>query len=141
MLEGETLLLSAKTGGETEPQEMEGFGPNWSGNKQLWWRETKLGDKLTLLIPADREMKCEISLKPTQAPDYGVVQFSLDGQPVGEPVDLYAEVAAPRDVISLGVHNLTKGDHKLGVEITGKNAKADEGYGFGLDWVRLTPVD
>lgn len=141
MLEGETLLVSAKTGGETEPQEMEGFGPNWSGNKQLWWRETKPGDKLTLLIPADKEMKCEIALKPTRAPDYGIVQFSLDGQPVGEPVDLWAEAAAPGDVISLGMHTLTKGDHKLGVEITGKNAKSDEGYGFGLDWVRLTPVD
>ena len=46
----------------------------------------------------------------TLARDYGIIQFSLDGRPVGEPIDLYhyPEVLASGE-LALGTRMLTAG--------------------------------
>jgi len=39
------------------------------------------------------------------------------------------------DPISLGTHELTEGDHQLGIEIIGANPAAVKSHMFGLDYV------
>ncbi len=45
----------------------------------------------------------------------------------------------PTKELALGVHELTKGRHKLTVEIVGINEKAVKKYMFPLDYVLLKP--
>ena len=46
----------------------------------------------------------------------------------------------PTGPLDLGAHELTAGEHKLTVEITGANRKAVKAYMVGLDYVKLEPV-
>jgi hypothetical protein len=73
----------------------------------------------------------------TKAPDYGIVQYYLDGEKVGEPIDLYATKVEPTGNVKLGDFDLSAGEHVLTVEIVGANDKAVKSYMFGLDRIFL----
>jgi hypothetical protein len=139
-LEGEALKITQKTGGDTQRQDMDGFGAGWSDNAHLWWTGAKPGDKLTLALPVPADGKFKLTLQLTKARDYGIVQLSLDGAKLGGPIDLYNPEVVPTGVLDLGVHDLTKGEHKLTLEITGANDKADKAYMAGLDYIKLEPA-
>ncbi len=125
-----------KTGGNVQTQGMSSFGKDkWKKNDQLWWTGAKPGDKIVLKVPTKRGGPQEVSVLLTKARDYGIVQFWLDGKKVGKPVDLYNPDVIPTEPISLGTHDLTAGDHELGVEIVGANPAALKAYMFGLDYV------
>jgi hypothetical protein len=76
----------------------------------------------------------------TEAVDYGIVQLSLDGRQLGGPIDLYHNGVTVTGEVDLGTLELSAGEHKLTVEITGANPKAVKSYMFGLDYVRLREV-
>jgi hypothetical protein len=84
--------------------------------------------------------KYRLGMQLTKAPDYGIVQLSLDGQKLGAPIDLYHESVVPTGLLAMGEHDLTAGEHKLTVEIMGANDKAIKNYMFGLDYVKLDPL-
>src|SRR5262249_13398699 len=73
--------------------------------------------------------------------DYGIVQLSLDGVKAGKPIDLYNPDVIPTGPIPLGTHKLAKGNHSLGVEIVGANAKADKAYMVGIDYLVFRPTE
>jgi hypothetical protein len=139
VLEGEKLKILSKTGGNPQEQDMTGFAGQWSNDSHLWWIETKPGDKLTLALPVAKAGKYKISLQLTKAPDYGVVQLYLDGEKLGETIDLYHASVIATGPLSRGVHDLAAGDHQLTAEIIGANDKAIKSYMFGLDYVKLEP--
>ena len=139
-LEGEKLKLLGKTGGEIQEQDMTGFDGAWSNDAHLWWIGAKPGDKLDLALPVKANGKYRLSVQMTKAPDYGIVQLYLDGQKLGQPIDLYRKVVRPSDVLALGEHELTAGEHKLTAEIVGANTKAKNSYLVGLDYVKLDPL-
>ena len=116
---------------------MTGFAGQWSNDAHLWWIGTKPGDKLDLALPVKAAGKYRLSVQLTKAPDYGIVQLSLDGQKLGSPIDLYRKDVKPTGVLALGEHDLTAGEHKLTVEIVGANDQAVKSYMFGLDYVKL----
>lgn len=69
--------------------------------------------------------------------DRGIVQASLDGQPVGEPVDLYATgIATTR--LPLGEQQLAAGPHTVRVTVVGKRAESSKHF-VGLLGVRVRP--
>jgi len=136
-IEGEKLKILGKTGGEPQEQDMTGFGEQWSNGAHLWWIGTKPGDKLDLALPVKQVGKYRLGMQLTKAPDYGIVQLYLDGQKLGEPIDLYHESVVATGLLAMGEHDLTAGDHKLTVEIVGANDKAIKNYMFGLDYVKL----
>jgi hypothetical protein len=74
------------------------------------------------------------------ARDYAVVQPALDGQPVGEPLDLYnyPDVVSSGE-LTLAARKLTAGRHRLAIEIHGANPSALKAYVVGLDYLRLVP--
>jgi hypothetical protein len=140
-IEGERLRILSKTSGNPHEQDLSGFTGDWSNDAHLWWIEAKPGDKLLLGLPVPKAGKYKVILQMTKARDYGIVQLWLDGRKLGPPVDLYNPEVVPSGAVDLGVQELPAGDRTLGVEIVGANEKAEPGYMFGLDYVKLQPVD
>lgn len=141
-IEGETMKIVGKTAGGAVSQGMGGFSKDrWSGNDQLWWTGGGPNGRLDLELPVATEGQYNIELVMTMAQDYAVVQLLLDGEPLGESVDCYnAPDVITTGVVTFGPRLLTKGNHKLGFQITGANAKAVKGYMVGIDYVKLVPT-
>jgi hypothetical protein len=137
-IEGEILKILERTGGETTVQSGSQF--NWSDHKQLWWRDGKPGDKLVLELPVAAAGKYRLLANLTKAIDYGIVRLALDGEPLGEPIDLIND-GVVNQAFPLGTRQLTAGTHQLVVEIVGTNPKAVKRYMFGVDYLKLDPAD
>ena len=90
-------------------------------------------DKLT--YAGNRINLAAVENDPQLAP-----RFKQDGKKLGEPLDLFNPSVIPTGPIDLGVHDLTKGDHRLTIEIVGANPKAVKSYMFGLDYIKLEEV-
>jgi hypothetical protein len=140
VIEGESLKILSKTGGDPQEQDLTGFGGSWSNDAHLWWINAKPGDKLVLALPVAKSGKYKLGMQLTKAPDYGIVQLYLDDQKVNDPFDLYHSSVSPTGLIPFGEHQLTAGQHKIMVEILGANDKAIKNYMCGLDYVKLEPV-
>ncbi len=137
-IEGEGLKILEKTGGKTEVQSIPAF--KWSNNAQLWWIDGKPGDKLVLAVPVEKAGTYQLTARLTKAIDYGIVRLSLDGQALGEPIDLFNDGVIGQ-TCKLGKHELSAGERKLTVEITGANEKAVKRHMFGLDYLKLDPAN
>ncbi len=137
-IEGETMKVLAKTG-NAGPQNMAEYKDfSWSGGQQLWWTGAQPGDRLTLALPVVIPGKYSIEAVLTRASDYGVVKFLLDGQPLSDKqVDLFGSRVSATNQLVLGERELTAGEHRLTVEITGANPEAVKAYMFGLDYLWL----
>ncbi|MFI5378018.1 MAG: DUF2961 domain-containing protein [Tepidisphaerales bacterium] len=137
VIEAEDMKILGKTAGNAGTQEMSYDTGAWSGDAQLWWTGAKPGDKLDLALPVAKAGSQKIILQLTKARDYGIVQVSLDGQKLGNPIDLYNPAVVPFGPVSLGPVDLTAGEHKLTFEITGANDKAIKAYMVGIDYVKV----
>ena len=133
-IEGEEMKVLEVTGGGTQKQ---GTGEDWSGEAHGWWTGAKPGDKLTLAVPVKDAGKYDVIMRLTEAVDYGIVQVSFDGQKIGQPIDLYSPNVLGMAETSLGIHDLTAGEHRLAFEIIGANEKAAKSYLMGLDYVKV----
>jgi hypothetical protein len=140
VIEGESLKVLSKTAGNPHEQDMTGFGTQWSNDAHLWWIEAKPGDKLELALPVAKAGKYQLLAQLTKAVDCGIVQLSLDGQKLGAPIDLFNNSVIATGELDFGTHELTAGEHKLAIVITGANEKAVKAYMFGLDYVKLMEV-
>jgi len=136
-IEGESLRVLNRTGGEAKRQDMAGYGDQWSNDAQLWWTGARPGDKLELALPVGKAGKYKVLAQFTRAQDYGIVQLWLDGEKLGAPLDLHHGWVIATDDLELGSRDLGAGEHKLAVEITGANPKAEPSCMFGLDYVKL----
>lgn len=138
-LEGEALTSIVVTGGKTKPQAMGGFGKIWSSGQQLWWTGAKPGDVLTIPLRIDKSGKYALKAALTKARDYAVIEASLDGQVINQAkMDLYNSPSVIHTgALDWGIHELSAGEHKLTVTITGANPQAVRSYMFGLDYLLL----
>jgi putative heme-binding domain-containing protein len=137
-IEGETLKVLAKTGSAGAQNMREWRDFTWSGGQQLWWTGAAPGDRLTLALPVAIAGTYRIEAVLTRAPDYGVVKFLLDGQPLSEKqTDLFGSRVSLTNQLVLGERELTAGEHRLTVEITGANPEAVKSHMFGLDYLWL----
>jgi len=136
-IEGEKMKILAKTGGNAARQELSGFGLDWSDEAHLWWIEGKPGDTLDLAVTVEKTATYRLKMQLTKAIDYGIVQLYLDGKKLGGPIDLFNNRVIPTGVLDMGIHELSKGQHTLRVEIVGANKKAVKKYMFGLDYLKL----
>lgn len=131
-IEGEKLEVVSKSGGKTEAQE--GFF-GLSNGAQLWWTGAKPGDKLVLKIPIASAGRYRLVGNFCHARDYGIQQISVNGRAL-KPIDFYGEGVSWKK-LDLGTFDLPAGSFEFVVEVKGKNAKAVEGYMFGLDYLLL----
>ncbi len=141
VIEGEQMKILSQTSGNPREQDMTGWGKQWSNDAQLWWTGAKPGDRLELDLPVTKAGKYQLLAQFTKAVDYGIVQLSLDGEKLGQPVDLFHDGVVATGELDLGTHELSAGEHKLAVEITGANPKAVKSYMFGLDYMKLKEMN
>jgi hypothetical protein len=139
--EGEGLADTKITAGQTSAQEMKGFSKDrWSGDKQLFWNGAKPGDRLELEIDVPTAGEYDVQAVFTMARDYAVIQPSLDGEKLGNAIDLYNfPDVITTGVLTLGKRKLAAGKHRLALEITGANPSAVPAHFVGLDYLRLAP--
>ena len=119
---------------------MSPWGEKWSNDGQLWWTGARPGDRLELALPVAKGGRYQLRAQLTKAVDYGIVQFALDGEKLGPPVDLFHDGVIPSGELDLGTRYLTAGDHALAVEIIGANLQAAKAFLFGLDYVKLVEM-
>ena len=76
----------------------------------------------------------------TMARDYAIIAVELDGQPLGDALDLYnyPDVITTGE-LAFGQRPLNAGPHKLSLTITAANPAALKNYMVGLDYLRLKP--
>jgi hypothetical protein len=139
-IECEHLKLLAKSGDfPVHEQDMEPFGAQrWSGGGQLLVVPKAVGDFVELKVSAPDDQPRQILLYATQAPDYGTLQFSINGQIVPEQFDGYATTVRPATVLNLGTFTPHDGEFVLRVEVIGTNPLTSGAkYLFGLDCLVL----
>jgi hypothetical protein len=139
-MEAETAEIVERRGVRTRVQRTEGFGlGNWSGDAQLLV-DGNLGDALVVAAPVAKTDRYQLAVYLTLAPNFGRIQPSLDGERLGEPVDLYA----PRPIVSgrviLRTGSLQAGRHTIRFEIVGKDQKSTW-TSFGIDCFEVAPPD
>ncbi len=91
-------------------------------------RSTEVGDYLqgTVAIPAEGEY-----ILAVDTVDYtgrGIMQVLIDGNPVGEPVDMFTADGVRIRETELGRTRLSAGEHSVRFEVTGRNAASDNSY-------------
>jgi hypothetical protein len=142
-LEGETLKILGKSSSfDAGPQDMAEFTDGkWSGDRHLWVRPPKQGEWLDLELPVAADGKYHLVVYLTKARDYGMLQFSQDGKPLGKPIDCFhSPNVVSTGPIDLGEVELKKGTAVLRGEVVGTNEKSDGlRYMWGLDCVVLKP--
>lgn len=133
VIEGESLAFRA-TGGVAEIQD--GF---WQLNagKQLWWREGKPGDVLTVEVPVRIGGIYRVEACFGFHRDYGIMELSLGNRTWTR--DFYSPNLEWL-VQDLGEVGLPAGVAQLRVTNRGSREGAFPGNMFGLDWIRLTPI-
>lgn len=132
--------IEKEPAGSLSVQKMtQSFGEGWNQGDQLWWREGKPGNVLEIVKEVEKAGPKRLIVELTKARDYAIVQFLLDGEPIGKPIDLYNPEVIPTGEIDLGTFDLSAGEHTVGVKILGKNQKADPSFMVGIDRIRLVP--
>jgi len=102
----------------------------WSGGVQLLVVPNSVGDFVEIEVLAPDTALHQVILHATQAPDYGQLKFSINGEPALAKFDGYAHEVKPAAALSLGV---------LRVEVSGTNPNTTGAkYLFGLDYFELT---
>lgn len=140
-VELEELKPAAKEGDfPTEPQAMDEWGrEKWSGGRQFLGKATKAGDAVVLEIPAPDAVPRQMTLYATQAPDYGILSFEVNGKPSAAVFDGYAPAVRLGEPVSLGLFAPEQGAFRLRVKVSGSNPQSRGAkYYFGLDCLTLS---
>jgi len=113
--------------------------PPASAGKHLFLRFPGRGAFATFALPSSlKPGRYEATLLVVTSWDYAVVQWSVNGQAVGGPVDGFAPAIGCR-AIRAGEVTLGEGPNALRVEVKGCHAQS-RGYCAGLDAVVLRPL-
>ena len=135
--EGEMLKVLKASAGNARRQDLGILGTGWSGLAHLWWTGGKLNDTLDLALPVENAGKYALHARFTNAANYAIVQVMLNGQALGDPIDLFHAEPIPGETLEFGTHELEAGEHTLTLKIVGVNENARPGSMVGLDFVEL----
>jgi hypothetical protein len=110
----------------------------WSGSAQVFVQARQPGDYVELLAADRVDGPRRLVLEATKAPDYGTLQFAINGKAAGT-FDGYAATPRLSSPVALGTFEPKDGKLVLRVEVSGANPQARDGkYFFGLDRLILT---
>jgi putative membrane-bound dehydrogenase-like protein len=128
--------------GTVQQQPMSSFeADTWSESSQLWWKGAEKGDRLVLQFESPAAGDYDISGVFTMAHDYGKFRILINGEVAMDALDLYnKETVITTGEISLGKHEIKKGNNRLILEILAANPEATQGNMAGIDHLRLQPV-
>jgi hypothetical protein len=139
VIEGEDLAVRSKTSGEAGRQPTRDWGDQWSGAYQLGWGHQARGATLILELPAGAG-RYDVMARFTKAPNYGIAELSIDREKLAA-INLFQDRVIPSDPEHLGSVELDDGRHVLTIRMIDADPRSTGSrYGFGLDWIRLTPT-
>lgn len=130
--EGKQLLAAAKMEGGAASLQAGGL---WTGDGQLFFNGQKVGSWVESAFEVRKAEKRRLVLALTHSYDFGVYRVMLDGEAVGEAIDLFSPKVEVKE-LSLGDRELATGEHRIRLECTGINPNST-GYKAGVDSVRL----
>lgn len=130
--EGESMEIANKNNGDAAKQDL---GQEFSEGAHMFFQGRDVGSRLDLRFSVQKSGNYSLSMWLTKAGDYGIVQVKMDGKPIGQPFDGYND-GVTREQVNFGQVTLTRGDHTVSLELTGKNPKSI-GYFAGLDVMTL----
>ncbi len=116
--------------------------PNQSGDHLLAFDSGGEGD-LSLAVPVKERGTYTLKIHYLRAPDYGIVQLTVNGQKVGEPVDLFRAfvemfprpVWPPKEYVFEGIE-LDEGMNVFTFSVKSKNPES-QGFKLGIDCLVL----
>lgn len=133
-VEGESLHIKQETGGTTEIQSGAQF--DWSGNRQLWWKDAKAGDTLVLEFSVEKAGVYTMIAALTKANDYGIVDVAVNEKTLSKNLDFY-HTSVVTEEIDLGSCPLKQGVNQLKITLVGSNPNALKRHMVGLDYILL----
>ena len=134
--EGGPIRLAGMPKGRVWSQNMQGWGPYWSGNTQLIWMCREQSLELTLSFDAT-EAGRGLRFGFTKAPDYGIFEIYLDGKKVEDSVDLFDSKVIRAADHELSNLQIPKGSHTLKFKCVGKRQQS-RSFLFGMDYIEVT---
>jgi hypothetical protein len=93
---------------------------------------------MTLSVEAPAEGEYVVGVNVLRASSYGLGQFALDGERIGEAVDGWAAEVQGPDLVTLGRRRLKAGEHLLTLEMQ-EPRREEKGYYLGIAGVLLQP--
>lgn len=145
-IEGEALNILENTGGEMRLHE--GMKINifdLSGNQLLNWYSNEQGQgTLTFRTEAPKHGKYKIKARMVRWNVFGIVQFYINDQEIGEPVDSWGplEKAGTLFMVELGEMELAPGIHDISIKFVGKNEKCETDVPeMAFDYILFEPVE
>lgn len=123
-------VLSHSPGSVVEPQDMRWSSTGtWSGHAHLLIQGRQVGDYVEIAIPVVGTAPQRVTLYATQAFDYGVLKFTVNGHQVERTFDGYSPDPTPSGPIPLGVFDPERGQLVLRAEVVGTNPRSG-GYHY-----------
>ena len=140
-VECETLRIAAHSPGLRIGTQDAGLREGqWSGGQQLFVQATQVGDFVELEIPTADNRPCQLTLYGTQSYDYGILRFSVNGNPLGKEFDGYHATPIACGPLEIGRCQPQDGKLRLRIKVVGCNAQSKgPKYYFGLDAFVLSP--
>jgi hypothetical protein len=139
-IEMEDLKPTARSeglGGQRQVPHSRFYPDRFSGGAHYFVPGRRVGDFVEFTIPEQYEPR-RVILHLVRSFDFGIVQLSVNGRKVGQPIDLYERDPATITKVDLGRVAPVENAIKLRVDVVGKNSAAQgTGTFFGLDCVEL----
>jgi hypothetical protein len=141
LLEAEALTSTPRENCHPFVQDMKPFGVGrYSEDAQVFCpSRTPRPGAFALTVPVEKAGRYRLELYLTQAPDYGIVELTVDGQRLGDPYDAWAPWVMPSGAVAIGERTLAAGKHELVFRTRAKNAQSTA-FNLGVDAVGLVAV-
>ena len=135
-IEGESLEIISYDSGH--PSTLHGYA--FSGNTQLGWKNSAIGDQLTTKFVLNETGKYKITALLTKAPEYGIIQISLNGKIIVNKINCFNESGIVVFPIDLGNYLLSDQENILTFKIIGTDKSAKTGNMVGIDYLKFEKV-
>jgi hypothetical protein len=138
-IEGELMLPPLYSSGDDFNEEITTLREGkWSDNAFLCFKGDNQGDFIVLNLPCVGlvEGNYKIFIAYTCGQDFGIFNIFIDNKLFIKGIDGFSEEFSNSGTVELGTFYLDSGNHKLKLEVAGKNPEARRYY-IGLDFINL----
>ena len=133
------MVISKPEKIEPRVQKLNRFKGKWNKNDHVFFSGVEIGDVIEVRIPTTGTSAQNLILNATQAPDYGMLRFYVNGELTGPEIDFYAQKPIPSGAVKLGNFTPVDGAFILRVEVLDSGPKS-KGTLFGLDCISIGTV-
>ena len=106
----------------------------------FFYRGQEPGDFIEFSLPVDKAGEYLVLAVFYKSSHYGMVQASLDREPLGKPVNTFSPTGYFSDPIALGLRPLERGVHRLRFTVVGQDPESQGCY-FSLRYFALDKPD